>query len=604
MDHFAERKYIIGAIFVLVALILLTRLIYIQVFDSSYKLSAENNSRRIEVEYPARGLVYDRNNQLLVYNQPSYDLMIAPYELQAFDSLELCRILSIDIKRLREGIRNARIKRWDPFIKQLSPETYALLQEKLFKFPGFYVKPRTLRKYNEEIAAHLLGYVGEVDEKMIEGDPYYAMGDYIGISGIEKSYEQFLRGEKGQKYYLVDVHSRTIGQYQGGRYDRDAVVGKNIVSTIDSRLQEYAEELMKNYKGSVVAIEPSTGEILCFVSAPYYDPSLLVGRQRTANYLLLEKDSLEPLFVRPLMANYPPGSTFKPVNALIGLQEGVVNYNTKFYCDLGYYAGGIHVGCHNHYSPLNFPQGIQNSCNAYFCNLFRRIIENSKYTSTTEAYNAWRKHVLSFGFGQSLGSDFTNELKGFIPPASYYDKYYGKNGWRSLTIISLAIGQGEILTTPMQMANMAAIIANRGFYYIPHVVKKIQGMDTINHKFTTKIYTTIDSVNFPPVIEGMKLAVNGIDGGTAHIAKLKDITICGKTGTAQNPHGEDHSVFIAFAPDDNPRIAVAVYVEHGKWGASYAAPISSLLIEKYLTDSITRPWLEKRMMDGNLLNAN
>ncbi len=603
MDNFAERKYIVGAIFLALVLILIVRLFYIQVIDSTYKLSAENNSRRIEIEYPARGLIYDRNGKLMVYNQPSYDLMIAPYELHSFDSTELCDLLSINIQRLREGIKSSVVKRWDPFIKQLSPETYALLLEKLYKFPGFYVKSRTLRKYSREIAAHLLGYVGEVNEQIIAGDPYYTMGDYIGISGIEKSYEPFLRGEKGRKYFLVDVHSRTLGPYQGGKYDRDAVVGKNIVCTIDSRLQDYAEKLMKNYTGSVVAIEPSTGEILVFVSAPTYNPSLLVGRQRTENYLILEKDSLEPLFIRPLMANYPPGSTFKPINALIGLQEGVVTYNTKFYCDLGYHAGSINIGCHNHISPLNFPGAIQYSCNAYFCNVFRRIIENPKYSSTEEAFSTWRNYVLSFGFGQTLKSDFTNELRGFIPAPSYYDKYYGKNGWRSLTIISLAIGQGEILTTPIQMANMAATIANRGSYFIPHVVKRIQGIDTIDHKYTSRKFTTIDSVNFEPVIEGMELAVNSPEGGTARIAKIPGITVCGKTGTAQNPQGEDHSVFIAFAPKDDPKIAVAVYVEHGKWGSSYAAPIASLIIEKYMNDTISRAWIEKRMMEGNLLNV-
>ncbi len=604
MDQYIERKYIIGTIFIAIAFIFIIRLFYLQVLDSSYKLSAENNSKRIEIQYPARGLIYDRNGTLLVYNQPAYDLMIAPYELKEFDSTEMCEILNISIERLRSGIKNSYKNRRDPFIKQLSPITYAVLQEKLFKYPGFYVRPRTLRKYNKEIAAHLLGYVGEVDEKIIESTPYYYMGDYIGISGIEKSYEKYLRGEKGQKVYLVDVHGRIIGTYQGGKFDKDAIVGKDLICTIDIKLQEYGEKLMKNYKGSIVAIDPSSGEVLTLISSPTYNPSLLIGRQRTSNYIELKKDTLEPLFNRALMANYPPGSTFKPLHALIALQEGVANYYTKFYCDLGYYAGRVHVSCHNHNSPLNFPKAIEASCNAYFCNLFRKIIENPKYASIEDGYNAWRNHVLSFNFGQKLNSDFTNELRGFIAPSSYYDKYYGKNGWKALTIISLAIGQGEILTTPLQMANMTATIANKGYYYNPHVVKSIQGTDTIDHKFTTKQYTTIDSVKFLPVIEGMELAVNGGPDATAKWIRHNSITICGKTGTAENPHGEDHSVFIAFAPKDTPKIAISVYVENGGFGSTYAAPIASLMIEKYLTDTITRKWIEKRILDSNLLHKN
>lgn len=590
---------------VAVALILMMRLFYIQIIDSSYKLSAENNSKRIETIYPARGLIYDRNNKLLVFNQPAYDLMIAPYELKPFDSMALCEILNINIEQLRNGIARARIPKYrrDPFIKQLSPETYALLQERFYQFPGFYVRSRTLRKYSEEIAAHLLGYVGEVDEKIIEKNPYYVMGDYIGISGIEGYYEEFLRGEKGQKVLLVDVHGIVKGPYQGGRYDKDARVGKNFVCTIDSRLQEYGEKLMKNYKGAIVAIEPSSGEILTLISAPSYNPSLLIGRSRSDNYSKLERDSLEPLFNRALMANYPPGSTFKPVNALIALQEKVISTETSFSCSQGYYAKGVSVGCHVHSSPLKLLGGIQNSCNAYFCNVFRRILDDPKFASTTDAYNNWRSYVISFGLGNRLNSDFTNELRGFIAPASYFDRYYGEHRWSSLTVISLAIGQGEVLITPLQMANMAAAIANRGYYYIPHVVKKIEGIDTLDRRFARKHVINIDTANFEIVVEGMNLAVNGGAGSTAGIARLNNIVVCGKTGTAQNPHGEDHSVFIAFAPKDNPKIAISVYVEHGKWGASYAAPIASLMIEKYLTDSIApnRKWIENRILTSSLL---
>jgi penicillin-binding protein 2 len=607
MDQFADRKNIVTIMVLVAAFFLSMRLFYIQVIDSSYKLSAENNSKRIETIYAARGLIFDRNKNLLVYNQPAYDLMISPLELKPFDSLDLCNLLAIDINRLRSGIARVKIPKYrrEPFIEQLSSETYARLQEKLFKFPGFYVRSRTLRRYSHEIAAHLLGYVGEVDENVIQSNPYYVMGDYIGISGIEGYYEQFLRGEKGQKVLLVDVHGRVKGPYQGGRYDEDASVGKNFICTIDSHLQEYGELLMKNYKGSIVAIEPATGEILTLVSSPAYDPSLLVGRHRSANYRKLEADSLEPLFNRALMANYPPGSTFKPINALIGLQEKVININSSFSCNLGYYAKGVSVGCHEHASPLKLLGGIQNSCNSYFCNTFRRILDNPEYPSTTDAYNSWRNYVISFGFGNRLNADFTNELRGFIAPASYYDRYYGEHGWSSLTIISLAIGQGEILITPLQMANMAASIANRGFYYIPHTVRQIEGIDTLDRRFTTRHVIPIDTANFNIVVEGMYLAVNGGPGRTAGIAHINNIDVCGKTGTAQNPHGTPHSVFVAFAPKDDPKIAISVYVEHGEWGASYAAPIASLMIEKYLTDSISpgRKWLEARMLNGNLLYA-
>lgn len=606
MDQFANRRNIIVAIFILASLVLVTRLFYIQVIDSSYKLSAENNSKRIEILYPARGLIYDRNGELLVYNLPAYDLMIAPYELKPFDSTELCNILDITIDRLRAGITRAFNPKYrrEPFIKQLSPETYAVLQEKMFKFPGFYVRSRTLRKYEREFAAHLLGYVGEVDEKMLAANPDYVMGDYIGISGLEGYYEKALRGDKGQEVLLVDVHGRVKGPYQDGRFDRDAIVGKSLVCTIDADLQEYGENLMRNYKGSIVAIEPSTGEILALVSAPTYNPSLLVGRTRSVNYAKLERDSLlKPLFNRALMANYPPGSTFKPIQALIGLQEGVIEENSTFSCAAGFYARGVSVGCHIHSSPLSLLHGIEHSCNAYFCNVYRRIIENPRYENVEQAYSAWRDYVMSFGIGNRLNADFTNELKGFIAPVSYYDRYYGSHRWNALTTISLSIGQGEILVTPLQMANFTAAIANRGYYIIPHAVKEIEGVDTLEHRFYERQQIRIDTANFSLVVKGMELAVNGGPGRTAGIAQLQHIVVCGKTGTAQNPHGKDHSVFIAFAPKDDPRIAISVYVEHGEWGASYAAPIASLMIEKYLTDTISpgRKWVEARILNGNLL---
>jgi penicillin-binding protein 2 len=605
MDQFASRRNIIAGIILLAALVLIIRLFYLQVIDTSYKLSAENNSKRIEVLYPARGLIYDRNKKLLVYNQPAYDLMIAPYELKAFDTLELCKIIGLDLERMRTGIKHARNPKYrrEPFVKQLSPEDYARLQEKLFKFPGFYVRSRTLRKYSKEFAAHLFGYVGEVDEKMMEADPYYALGDYIGISGIEGYYEKELQGHKGQEVLLVDVHGRVKGPYQGGRFDEDAIVGKNVVSTIDENLQEYGEKLMKNFKGSIVAIEPSTGEILTIISAPSYKPSLLVGRERTVNYARLQNDPQQPLFNRALMANYPPGSTFKPFQALVGLQEGVITSASSFSCSQGFFGRGISMRCHEHSSPLDLVHGIQNSCNAYFCNVFLRIMENPKYKDVEEAYLKWRDYATTFGFGNRLNADFNNELKGFIAPVSYYDKYYGSHHWNAVTINSLSIGQGEVLLTPLQMANMAATIANRGYFIIPHVVKQIEGIDTIENRFYKKHVIPVDTSNFGLVVRGMELAVNGGAGSTAGIARLPDIVVCGKTGTAQNPHGQPHSVFIAFAPKNNPKIAIMVFVENGNFGATYAAPIASLMIEKYLTDSIapSRKWIEDRMLNSNLL---
>jgi penicillin-binding protein 2 len=603
MDQFASRRNIIAGIFVLAAFALMVRLFYIQVIDSSYKLSAENNSQRIEVLYPARGLIYDRHGKLLVYNQPSYDLMIAPYELQPFDSAEFCRILNIDITRLRTGIARAHDPKYrrEPFIKQLSSENYADLQERMYKFPGFYVKSRTLRKYSCKMASHLFGYVGEVDERLIARNKSYVMGDYIGISGIEGYYEDILKGEKGQQVLLVDVHGRVKGSYQEGRFDTDAKVGRNVECTIDAGLQEYGEALMKNFRGAVVAIEPSTGEILALISSPDFDPALLVGRDRTQNYTRLERDSiLKPLYNRALMANYPPGSTFKPIQALIGLQEGVITKESSFSCNMGFHFGNRTLGCHQHRSPLDLLEGIALSCNAYFCNVYIKILQNPNYKNSEEAYKTWYDYVWSFGIGHRLRSDFTNELKGFLPPTTYYDKYYGIYHWNALTTISMAIGQGEILVTPLQMANWTAAIANRGYYITPHVVKSIEGLDTIDHHFTEKHIIDIDTANFGLVVRGMELSVLS---GTSYAARLPNISVCAKTGTAENPHGNDHSVFVAFAPKNNPKIAISVYVENGGWGATYAAPIASLMIEKYLTDSIApnRKYTEERILNSNLL---
>lgn len=598
-DRYANRKFVIMALVLLAAVILIARLFYIQIVDKTYRVSAANNALRPVTQYPARGLIYDRNGELIVYNQAAYDLLVIPVQTSAFDTARFNEILGITMDDFRARMKTAvSYSRRTPsvFMKMISSETYAILQEELYRFPGFYVQARTLRKYTRPVAAHLLGYVGEVDNKLLAKDRYYRSGDYIGVSGIEKSYEEQLRGTKGVNIFLVDVHNNIKGSYAEGRYDTVAVPGTNLWSTIDLTLQEYGERLMQNKTGSIVAIEPATGEILTLVSSPTYDPSLLVGRIRSENFQILQADTIKPLFDRALMASYPPGSTFKIMNGLIGLQEAVIRSTSLFSCSNGYHAGALTVGCHSHRSPLNLPEAVAQSCNAWFCNAFRSILENPEYSSVQDAFDKWREYLVAFGFGNKLGIDLPNELSGFIPARSYYDRYYGKDRWKALTVISLAIGQGEIGATPLQMANMAAVIANRGSFYIPHVVKKIGEQGAPSPLYTQKYITGISPENFEPVIEGMEGAVNGGEGSTARGARLDSIIICGKTGTAQNPHGRDHSIFVAFAPKENPQIAIAVYVENAGFGSTFAAPIASLMIEKYLTGKIKRKYLEDHVL--------
>lgn len=599
-DAFINRKYVVIALIVLAALTLVIKLFRIQIIEDKYRLSAENNVLRYVTQYPARGLIFDRNGKLIVFNQAAYDLMVVPAQTQAFDTAELCGTLGITKEIFRERMRAAiSYSRRAPsiLIKQISAETYARLQEKMFMYPGYYVQTRTLRKYSKPIGAHILGYVSEVDENIIKNNPYYKPGDYIGTLGIEESYENELRGKKGVKIYLVDVYSRIKGSYENGQMDTVAVHGKDIASTIDMDLQEYAEKLMKNKSGSIVAIEPETGEILTLVSSPNYDPSLLVGRIRSENFAKLQADTLKPIFNRALMASYPPGSTFKPINGLIGLQEKVIVPSTTFGCSNGY----LFVACHTHNSPLDLAGAVKNSCNSYFCQTFRRILDNPGYLSVSAAYEKWRGYLDQFGFGRTLGTDFSNELKGFVPLLSYYDRFYGKDKLKSLNIISLAIGQGEIGTTPLQMANMTAAIANRGFYFSPHIIKSIGGEADSSRGFSIKHRIEIDSVNFEYLIEGMAQAVNGGAGATATIAAINGITVCGKTGTAQNPHGKDHSIFVAFAPRENPKIAIAVYVENAGFGATHAAPVASLIMEKYLKGKVTNTYLEQYVTNLDLM---
>lgn len=592
-----------------VALTIAVRLFCVQILDNSYKMSAENNSRRKEVQYPSRGLIYDRNGKLLVSNQAVYDIMIIPREVKSFDSIDFCKTVGIEMETLRNlfaemrnNIRRRRISIHKPsiFIKQLSGERYAVLQEKLHKLSGFYAQRRTLRKYEYPAAAHVLGYVGEVNENILKKNTYYSQGDYIGISGIESSFEEQLRGEKGVNYIMVDVLGRTKGEFRDGKYDTVAVSGKDLTLSLDIDLQMYGEKLMQGKTGSIVAIRPQTGEILAMVSAPGYDPSLLVGRGRSTNFPILSNDPLKPLFNRAIQAWYPPGSTFKTINALIGLQEGIVTPDTRFPCYAGYTVGRFHLGCHVHASPLNLSQSIQHSCNAYYCYLLRAFLDNPKYGNISTAMNLWRDYLVNFGLGYRLGVDIANENRGFVPNASYYDKMKGSR-WTSLGVISLSIGQGELLLTPLQLANVAATISNKGWFYTPHVVHKIEDSQ-IDSTYRSKRYTGIDSAYFNVIKDGMEAAVWGADGGTARGAQIPGITICGKTGTAQNPHGKDHSIFMAFAPKEEPEIAISVYVENAGFGGTWAAPIASLMVEKYIKGEISpnRMYLEKRILDAKL----
>ena len=606
MDTFSRRRYVITGIILLAGLVFVIKLFQLQILNPVYKQSATDNVLRKVIQYPSRGLIYDRNGELLVYDKASYDLLVTPREVGNFDTLLLCNLLSLEKSDLAGRIRVAReYSSYKPSIifKQIPSERYAFLQEQLHKFRGFYTQTRTLREYPKQIAAHVLGYVGEVSNEDIKEDNYYQPGDYKGISGIEKTYENELRGEKGVKYFLVDVHNRIKGSYRDGRNDITAEAGKNIVCSIDASLQDYIELLMKKKKGAVVAIEPLSGEILAMASAPGYDPNLLVGRSRGRNFSLLQADTLIPIFNRPLMAQYPPGSTFKMVHALIALQEEVITPETLFNCDYGYHVGSYTMKCH-HNQDFDLEGAISHSCNSYFCFVFRGILEKEVFGSVRNGYDIWREYVLSFGFGRKLDADFTNEQKGLVPTSEYYENnVFMGSRWRVLPINSLSIGQGELGVTPLQMANYAAILANRGFYYIPHIVKNIEGQEGLEPQFNEKNYAIINEEHFEHVINGMQKVFE--PGGTAYRSRVDGLTMCGKTGTAENPHGSDHSVFIVFAPRENPRIAVSVYVENGIEGSVYAAPIASLIVEKYLNGSIadSRKWIERNMLQANLLNA-
>ncbi|WP_423818108.1 penicillin-binding protein 2 [Salinimicrobium sp. TIG7-5_MAKvit] len=604
------RKILLYIIVITSGLIFLARLFYLQVMDDSFVGLSENNAIKVVYDYPQRGFIFDRNGELLVSNQPSYDVMVIPRNLKPFDTTELCNILSITTEQLVERLDKAKI--YSPrlpsvVIPQLTKSEYAYLAEKMRKYEGFYIQKRSLRDYYTQHGANVLGYITEVNQRIVNENPYYLSGDLIGRQGVEGYYEELLRGVKGVKYIQKDRFNRDIGPYKEGIYDTLPKKGKDITITIDAELQKYGELLMKNKRGGIVAIEPATGEILALVTAPNYDPADLVGRKRSENFTKLWLDSIsKPLFDRGLLAEYPPGSPFKTINALIALQEGVVTTQESFSCHGGYFYGrGRKMGCHAHSSPLNMIPGIAQSCNAYFANVYRRIVE--KYPTPQEGVDAWANHLKSFGLGDYLGSDLSTGRPGKIPTSKYYNKIYDypTYKWFSTATLSNAIGQGEVLMTPIQLANMTAAIANRGWFYTPHVLKEIEGNPIKEKEFTEKKVTTVEPRHFEPVVEGMHQVYKS---GTASALQIPGIEIAGKTGTAENftridgkrVQLTDHSIFVAFAPVDNPKIALAIFVENGYWGGRYAGRIAGLMIEKYIKGEITRKDMEEWILTHSL----
>lgn len=605
MNSFFARKFVVQGIFIIISIILLARLFYIQVISDEYILSAENNVIRRLPVYPARGVILDRKEKILVQNEPVYDLMVIPREVKAFDTLKFCELIGIDKEGFDRRFKKARS--YSPykasiFEKQLSVQVYASFQEQLSDFSGFFVQNRTVRRYPDSIGAHFLGYIGEVNQKVIEkSNGFYNQGDYHGITGVEKSYEDLLRGQRGVQNLMVDALNRPKGHYADGKYDTLAISGEHMISSLDKELQKLGEKLMKNKIGSIVAIEPSTGEILSFVSSPGYDPNLMVGRQRGNNYMALLNDTYKPMFVRPTQAEYPPGSIFKVVNALIAQQFGLINEKTFFFCPGGYrYGRRGWMKCTHVHGSVDLQASIKESCNTYYGYTYSRMIDHSGMRPVN-AFKRWRSAVSAFGIGSPLGIDLPGERKGLLPTDQLYTKRFKSDRWGSPYTISLSIGQGELGITPLQMANVMAIVANRGFFYKPHLIKAIGDKKVIKNEYTQKNNAGIDAKYFDVVIQGMSGVVNQ-PSGTAFYSKIPNIEMCGKTGTVQNPHGKDHSVFVAFAPRINPKIAIAVVVENAGFGATWSAPIGSVMVEKYLTDSISRPkYYTDRLFEANLL---
>ena len=602
MKNLASRRYIIQGVFVVVFVLYLIRLFFLQVVNTNYSELANQNVLREKTVYPSRGLIFDRNGELLVYNRAVYDLMVVPKQMRDMDTNLFCSLLEIDTTTFNQQIKKVTktvYQQYKPntFLKQISAETYASFQEHLYKFPGFFTQVRNVRSYAYPSSPHILGDIGEVDSAQIKASNfYYKAGDYVGKNGVEQTYENYLRGNNGLQYVTVDNFNRETGRLQEGDFDVVPLDGTDIQLTIDMSLQLYGEELMRNKRGSVVAIEPATGEILSFISSPFYDPNILSGRKRGENYMLLASDSVKPLFNRPLMAQYPPGSIFKAVMGLIALHEQSIT--TDFTVKCGGPGHPVKPRCSHHHAPCkNMREAIEQSCNPYFSAVLSKFINQEKFGNEAGAMNNFNDHLQAFGLGRKLNIDLPHELPGSIPSTAMYDNLYGKNRWKFTYIRSLSIGQGEFGLTPLQMANMMAVIANKGYFVTPHVVQSIQ--NETENQITSKNYALVESKYFETIINGLE---DVVINGTAKIARIDSITVCGKTGTAENPHGEDHSVFIAFAPKENPKIAIAVFVENSGYGSAYAAPIASLMMEQYLKDSVSikRRWLEDRIINAEI----
>ena len=596
-----NRRLVIGGVAVAIVVIYIVRLFVLQLMSDDYKKNADSNAFQKKIEYPSRGIITDRSGKLLVYNQPAYDIMVVMNEENGrLDTAEFCDALGITkeffIKRMndiKDRSKNPGYSRFtqQQFMSQLPDKVFSIFREKMFRFPGFYIQKRSVRQYQYPYAAHVLGDVAEVSEGDIEEDDYYQSGDYIGKQGVERSYEKLLRGEKGVQILLRDAHGRIQGSYQNGRFDHRPVAGKDLTLSLDIKLQALGERLMEGKIGSIVAIEPSTGEVLCMVSSPTYDPRVMVGRQRGKNHLTLSRNIRKPLLNRSIMGQYPPGSTFKTSQGLTYMSEGIITPYTMFPCHRGFFYRGLHVGCHGHASPINLVEAISTSCNAYSCwGLYYMMSNRRKYRNVERAMNTWRDYMVSMGFGYKLGIDLPGEKRGLIPNATFYNKAY-HGSWNGLTVISIAIGQGEVNLTPLQIANLGATIANRGYYYVPHVVRKVQDepLDTV---FTRRHYTRASRRAYDYIVAGMR---SSVIKGTCKEANRADYLVCGKTGTAQN-RGQDHSVFMGFAPMEKPRIAIAVYVENGGFGADYGVPIGSLMMEQYIKGKLSAA-SEKRAAD-------
>lgn len=596
-----KRKWVIALAALAIIAVYLLRLFYLQLMSEDYALRADSNAFLRRIQYPARGSIRDRNGKLLVYNQPAFDIMVVMNEQEGVDTIGICKDLDITpewyerrMAEIKDSRRNPGYSRYTQqlFMSQLSVEEFSVFREKLYHYKGFYIQKRSIRQYASPIGALILGDVGEVGPKDIEADDYYRSGDYIGKLGIERQYEKYLRGIKGSEILLRDARGRIKGRYQGGKFDVASVPGKNLTLSIDADLQALAERLMEGKKGAIVAIEPKTGEILCMASSPTYDPRLMVGRQRGKNSQILSMDANKPLLNRAIMGQYPPGSTFKTSQALTFLQEGVITPSTPYPCSHGFHYKGLTVGCHGHPAPLPLVPAIATSCNGYFCwGLYYMFLNRKKYPTVQDAMTTWKDYMVSMGFGYPLGVDLPGEKRGMIPNAPFYDKAY-RGSWNGLTIISISIGQGEVNLTPLQIANLGATIANRGWFITPHVVKHIQD-EKLDSLYTTPRHTKVESRYYEDVVQGMRQAVLG---GTCRSANTPDYEVCGKTGTAQNPHGQDHSAFMGFAPKDDPKIAICVYVENGRWGADYGVPLGALLMEQYINGKLSPASEEKAQL--------